>query len=215
MTGEGDLRGALRGARLTLVLVTLLLSVYVLEVVVWLSFGWEAVVFAFLATAEPSPGWVLAPFAHSLREPLHLLTSIVVVAVYGGLVEARLRAAAYLQLYVLAGYASTAVVVTSYALTPGSGTFGASGAAMALVGFLVVDTAMRLVAGEATTVGERVFATTGVAIVVLRMARDFGVVVPAAEGTAPLGHAAGVLVGVGYAVWRAARAARARPDPGL
>lgn len=187
--------------RVTLGVVALLLAVFALELAVWWRFGarsWEAL---FLAPREPTLGWLLAPFAH--RGLPHLVTTLVVIVVYGGLIEEFLSGETYLAFYVLASYASTGAQILAYASgAPGRGTLGASGAALALVALFVTVTLARLREADDPTTVEVVFAGTGLVVLGLVVANDFVAGVDLASGTAPLGHLGGTVVGAGYGLVR-------------
>jgi membrane associated rhomboid family serine protease len=194
--------------RVTLGVIALLCAVYAFELFVWWRFGevgWE---YIFLAHLRPSPGWVMAPFSH--RSISHLLTTLSVIVVYGGLAEERLAPPTYFAFYVLAGYASTVAQLLEYAGgLSGLGTLGASGAALGLVTFVSTTTAARYLheQGRVPTV-HKLFAVTGVVIAVLILTNDFVPGVVFRSGTAPLGHAGGMAAGVVYGV------VHARAQPG-
>jgi membrane associated rhomboid family serine protease len=188
--------------RVTLGVVALLVVVFGFELVVLETYGSRTWQYVFLASADPSPGWVLSSFAH--RSVEHLLTTAFVVLVYGSLLEARLRPAAYVLFYVAAGYASTAAQLGVYVGdAPGLGTLGASGAALGLVTLFSTTTAaghLRGV-GDLSTV-EVLFAGTGVVVVALLLTNDFLPGVQFASGTAPYGHLGGMLAGGSYGLAR-------------
>jgi membrane associated rhomboid family serine protease len=197
----------LAGKRVTLGVIVLLAAVFAFErAVLWL-YGPQTWGYLFLAGSDPSPGWLLAPFAH--RDLAHLGSTAGVVLVYGALVERRLAPAAYLGFYVGAGYASTAAQLGAYlGGGPGLGTLGASGAALGLVVFFsTVSGVERLLeAPDSVETGrsvETLFAVTGLVVVALVVANDFLPGVEFEPGTAPLGHLGGMLVGLVYGVVRA------------
>ena len=189
--------------RVTLGVIALLLGVFVFELVVWWLLGPMSWQYIFLAHSQPSPGWVMAPFSH--RSISHLVTTLSVIVVYGGLVEERLPPPTYFAFYVLAGYASTVAQLFEYLNgLPGLGTLGASGAALGLVTFFSTTTAARyLRAPHRVPVVHRLFAVTGAVIVVLIVTNDFVPGIVFRPGTAPLGHAGGMAAGVVYGVVRA------------
>lgn len=191
--------------RVTLGVIAFLFAVFAFERAVLWIYGPRTWGYIFLAGADPSPGWVVAPFAH--RDLVHLATTAGVVLVYGGLVEARLPEPGYFLFYVAAGYASTTAQLGAYVGGAGGlGTLGASGAALALVTLfstLVLAERARGVdrSGEAFSV-ETLFAVTGVVVVGLVLANDFLPVVALEPGTAPYGHLGGILTGLFYGVVR-------------
>ncbi|MFC7134373.1 MULTISPECIES: rhomboid family intramembrane serine protease [Salinibaculum] len=217
-TEDTPLRAGFRwlaSKRVTLGVVSLLLAVFGFELLVWLAYGVEGWQYFFLANLDPTPGWVMAPFAH--RNPSHLLTTLVVIVVYGGLVETVLPDHRFLAFYVFAGYASTLAQLAAYlGGAPGLGTLGASGAALGLVALYVVRMGGRAIWAPATvTVVDGVFTGSGLVIVATVLANDFVPGVVFASGTAPLGHVGGLLAGVagGVAVLLAER--KSSPDPSL
>jgi membrane associated rhomboid family serine protease len=193
----------------TLGAVALLSAVFALELLVSGVYGVRAWAYVFLAGAEPTPGWVLAPFAH--RGLFHLLSTASVLLVYGALVETVLGRTAYFGLCVAAAYLSTAAQVVGYvAGAPGIGTLGASGVALALVAFLAVRTLLGGRTVRPATDVDWVFAVSGVVVVGYILANDFVPGFAPLQGTAPYGHAAGIAVGIGYALWLVGRTQQER-----
>jgi len=188
--------------RVTLGVVSFLLVVFAFEVVVLWQFGPASWGYLFLAHLDPSPGWVLAPFAH--RNVSHLLSTLPVVLIYGGLVEARLPEQSVFAFYVLAGYASIGAQLGAYvAGAPGLGTLGASGAALGLVALYTVWTFKEAVWTPAeVTMIHGVFAGTGLFILATVLTNDFVPGIVLTTGTATLGHAGGVLTGACYGLVR-------------
>jgi membrane associated rhomboid family serine protease len=192
----------LAARRVTLGVVAVLLVVFLFQVFVLRTLGAASWQYLFLASGEPSPGWVMAPFSH--RDLGHLLTTAVVVLVYGALLEGRLPVADYVAFYVAAGYASTVAQLGGFAGgTAGLGTLGASGAALGLVTLFTTTTlADRVRTGVRPTDVEVLFAATGTVIVALLLTNDFVPGVEFAAGTAPYGHAGGMLAGITYGLVR-------------
>jgi len=189
--------------RVTLGVISLLVAVFLFELFVWQLFGAAGWRYVFLAYPEPSPGWVMAPFSH--QSISHLLTTVSVIVIYGGLVEDRLEPATYFAFYVLAGYASTVAQLFAYLDgLPGLGTLGASGAALGLVTLFVTTTVARY-RRDPTSVAEveQIFAVTGAVITGLVLTNDFVPGIVFTAGTAPLGHFGGMAAGVCYGLWRA------------
>jgi membrane associated rhomboid family serine protease len=133
------------------------------------------------------------------------VTTVSVIVVYGGLVEEQLPAPTYFAFYVLAGYASTIAQLFEYATgLHGLGTLGASGAALGMVTFFSTTTAGRyLDESHRVSIVHRLFAVTGAIIAVLIVTNDFVPGIVFRTGTAPLGHAGGMVAGVVYGVVRA------------
>jgi membrane associated rhomboid family serine protease len=188
--------------RVTLGVFALLLAVFGLELFVWWLFGPATWQYLFLADAMPSPAWVLAQFAHRSIE--HLVTTSVVILVYGALLEGRLGTWTFLGFYLAAGYASTAAQLGEYVGgTPSLGTLGASGAALGLVALFTTTTIAAAVGGGSyQTEADPVFAVSGVFIVGTLLVNDFVSGIQIAAGTAPFGHVGGMLTGVFYGLVR-------------
>ena len=199
--------------RVTRGVIALLCAVFVFELLVWWQFGAAGWRYIFLANLQPSPGWVMAPFSH--RSISHLVTTVSVITVYGGLVEERLPAATYFAFYVLAGYASTIAQLVEYANgLSGLGTLGASGAALGLVTFFATTTAVRyLEAPQRVPIVHRLFALTGLAIAALILTNDFVPGIVFRTGTAPLGHAGGMMAGLAYGLVHARAQERSGTRP--
>ena len=199
-TPARDGLGWLATKRVTLGVVSLLCAVFVFELVVWYQYGVAGWQYIFLAHARPSPGWVMAPFSH--RSISHLVTTVSVILVYGGLVEERLPPATYFAFYVLAGYASTIAQLVEYLNgLAGLGTLGASGAALGLVTFYATTTAADYMTDpHSVSTVERLFAVTGTVISLLIVTNDFVPGIVFTTGTAPLGHAGGMAAGLVYGV---------------
>jgi membrane associated rhomboid family serine protease len=199
--------------RVTLGVVALLLAVFVFELVVLTAYGVVGWRYLFLAGSDPTPGWVMAPFAH--RTVTHLLTTLVVIGLYGALVESWLPDSTVFAFYVLAGYASTLAQLLAYASgTPGLGTLGASGAALGLVALYVVRTLGRAMWAPTTvTTVDGLFTGSGALTVGMVLANDFVPGIVFTSGTAPLGHVGGILAGVAYGlvVVRAEQQSTSRP----
>ena len=190
----------------TVVLVELLVLVYVVEWYVATRFGREAYEWLFVASVEPTPGWLLAPFAHQVGDPTHLVSSVIVLLVFGQYVQRRFPGWRYAGFCLLAGYLSVAAQVSTYLVGEVRGTLGASGIALAMVTFVVVDVGRRHLASKGgVDRWEAGFATVGGVLLVQRFERDVGMVTPAVDGGAFVGHLAGATVGALCALWLAGR----------
>jgi membrane associated rhomboid family serine protease len=195
----------LAGKRVTLGAVALVVAVFALQSLVSTAYGLEGWAYIFVADDTLSPGWVLAPFSH--RSLGHLLSTLTVLVVYGALAEATLAEPRYFLFGLGAAYVSVAAQVASYAAgAPGLGTLGASGVALGAVAYVTVRTLLgggRL--ARATEV-DWVFALSGAFIVGYHLANDFLPGFTPLSGTAPYGHAAGIMVGMAVALWELGRA---------
>lgn len=186
----------------TVFLCVLFCLVFAAEWLVWQRLGYAAFVETFVATRDPSPGWVLAPLAHLPTDPRHMLSSIVQLLVFGGIVERRLGRRAFFGLAVVSGLATTAAQVGSYVVvgvtTRSGGTLGASGVVLAMAALVVVDSVRhRLGVGEWHGDVTWVWALLGGFIVAQAV---FGLWA-LAMGTARVGvvgHVTGVVIGLGY-----------------
>lgn len=190
----------------TALFVELLVLVYVLEWYVAAAVGGGAYERLFVATVEPTPGWVLAPFAHDVADPLHVLSSAVVILLFGPLVERTLPGRRYVGFCLAAAYLSLGVQVATYAVGESRGTLGASGVAMAMVAFVAVDVGRRsLDSASPVERWEAGFAVVGCVLLVRRLERDFGLLAPAVGESAIVGHLAGVGFGALCGLWLLAR----------
>ena len=204
----------LRTVPTTLSLCALLCLVFAVEWYVWQRLGYAAFVDLFVATREPSVGWMLAPLAHLPTDVWHLGSSVVQLLLFGGLVERRLGRRRFLAIGGVSGLATTGAQVASYVLLDvsgrGVGTLGASGIVLATTAFVVVDSLRyRLVAGEWHGEVTWVWVLLGGFVV----GRAIFGIVPLAMGTAQVGvvgHVTGVVLGVGTGLVRPADPV---PDP--
>ena len=195
----------LAGKRVTLGAVALVVAVFALQTLVSVAYGLEGWAYIFVADAALSPGWVLAPFSH--RSVGHLLSTLVVLVVYGALAETTLAETRYFLFCLGAAYVSTAAQVASYAAgEPGLGTLGASGVALGTVAYVTMRTFLGGAAIESATEVDWVFALSGAFIVGYHLANDFLPGFTPLSGTAPYGHAAGIMVGMAVALWELGRA---------
>jgi membrane associated rhomboid family serine protease len=194
----------LAGKRVTLGAVALVVAVFALQSLVSAAYGLEGWTYVFVADDTPSPGWVFAPFSH--RSLGHLLSTLAVLVVYGALAETTLAETRYFLFCLGAAYVSTASQVASYAAgEPGLGTLGASGVALGAVAYVTMRTLLGGGLLERATEVDRVFAISGAFIVGYHLANDFLPGFTPLAGTAPYGHAAGVMVGMAVALWELGR----------
>jgi membrane associated rhomboid family serine protease len=197
-----DLRGRagrLRAARpATTTLVAVLVAAFVVESVVWWRFGFPAVEFWFAASADPSPGWLLAPLGH--QSVGHLLGNLLVLVLFGSFAEEALAEAEAYFLFAVAGLAGNAAQVSSYVVAGvESGAVGASAAVLGLVAFHAVRSLRALWARRRQPFASRYWGLAGVVVVALLLANDL-LSVSLWAGTAEYAHLAGVLVGTGGAL---------------
>jgi len=133
----------LRSVPATVSLCVLFVLVFAAEWYVWRRFGYATFVTLFIATPDPSPGWLLAPLAHLPTDPRHLLSSVVQLLLFGGVAERRLGRRRFLALAAVSGLATTGAQVTWYVALGASGrvagTLGASGVVLAMTALVVVD----------------------------------------------------------------------------
>jgi len=194
----------LAGKRVTLGAVALVVAVFAVQTFVSVAYGLGGWAYIFVAGPDPSPGWVLAPFSH--RGLPHLLSTLAVLVVYGALAETALSETRYFLFCLGAAYVSTAAQVASYAAgAPGLGTLGASGVALGAVAYVTMRTLLGGGLLEPATEVDWVFALSGAFIVGYHLANDFLPGFTPLSGTAPYGHAAGVMVGMAVALWELGR----------
>jgi membrane associated rhomboid family serine protease len=174
----------------TSTLSAVLVAAFAVESVVWWLFGYPAIDFWFSASASPSPGWLLAPLAHSSLA--HLGGNLLFLLVYGSLAEADLSVPTWYWLFAVSALAGTAAQVWSYLLTGvEGGAVGASAGVVALVSFVGVRTAL---AGpdERSTAAYLLGVAGGVGMLAL-IANDF--LLTSGSGSAEFAHLLGVAVG--------------------
>lgn len=190
----------LRTVPATLGLCLVLGWVYVLELATLVVADRTTAAWWFLATPSPSPGWVLAPLAHTPADPVHLLANVALLVVFGGMTERRLGARATVAVLVVAGLGGTAGQVLSYALAGETGrTLGASGMALAATAFATAEVVRdRLATGRWAGEVGWLWALLGVAILGRRLVLDLVVGVP---GVGRVGHLWGVLFGLALALF--------------
>jgi membrane associated rhomboid family serine protease len=96
----------------------------------------DTLIWLFLAQADPSPGWILAPLLH--EGTTHFLANIGQLLYFGIVPEQNLRPREYVGFLVVTGVLSTLAVVAQYNFQGiEGGLAGASGATMAVMGFAV------------------------------------------------------------------------------
>lgn len=185
--------------------------VYLAQVATVVRVGSGAHVFWFLATAAPSPGWLLAPFAHA--SPGHAATNAVLTGLFGGLVVSLAGRRTFLGLFAVASYLAVAGSVLLAALGALSGGIaGASAAGFAFVGYVAVRSRGVLSSGSAGHPAgggthRRRVAAAGVglglvAVVGVQVAADLSALGGLEGVAAAYGHLVGAAVGVA-AAWRA------------
>jgi membrane associated rhomboid family serine protease len=198
----------------TLAFCLVLVAVYLLELYVWESVGTAAFVALFVARQEPSVGWLLAPLSHSPFSVWHLVGSTVQVLAFGGLAEYRLPRRDYVAFLVAAGVASTGAQVAVYAAAGpsarGLGVLGASGIALGLAAFVVVDSLRYRDAADRWH-GDATVVIALLAVVVLGTALLEAAL--GAPGIAVTGHLAGIGLGTTYGLARSREAVLAGGGP--
>ncbi|MFC7139565.1 rhomboid family intramembrane serine protease [Halosimplex aquaticum] len=183
--------------------------VFAAEWYVWTRVGRAAFVEFFVATRDPSVGWLLAPLAHLPTDLRHLTSSVVQLLLFGGIVERRLGRRQFLGLAVVSGVATTAAQVASYVIVGVGarpvGTLGASGIVLAMTALAVVDSLRyRLATGEWHGDATWVWVLLGGFVVGQAV---FGLVT-LAFGSAQVGvvgHLTGVFIGFGFGLVRPSR----------
>ncbi|WP_152041895.1 rhomboid family intramembrane serine protease [Salinigranum salinum] len=174
----------------TATLAAVLVAAFVVESLLWWLFGFATVEFWFAATADPSPGWLLAPLGHT--SVTHLVGNLLFLGVYGSLAESDLSVPTWYWLFAVSAFAGTAAQVWSYLLTGvEGGALGASAGVVAFVSFVGVRTVREgpgARSGRAYTLG----VAGGVGMIALLLT-DF--VLTTGAGSAEFAHLLGVAVG--------------------
>jgi membrane associated rhomboid family serine protease len=200
MNGQGvaaTVGGWRRAHPATTTLVAVLVAAFAVESLVWWLFGFPAVEFWFAASAEPSPGWVLAPLGH--QSVTHLLGNLLVLVLFGSYAEEVLTEAETYFLFVVAALAGTAAQVSSYVVAGvQSGAVGASAAVLGLVSFHAVRS-LRALGAEGQSFTSRYWGVAGGLVVLVLLANDL-LSFSLWTGTAEYAHLAGVMVGAGGAL---------------
>lgn len=182
----------------TTTLVAVLLVAYAVESLVWWQFGFQAIEFWFAATAEPSPGWLLAPLGH--QSAGHLLGNLLVLVLFGSFAEEVLREGETYLLFLVAGLGGNAAQVSSYVVAGAdSGAVGASAAVLGLVSFHAVRSLRSVLSRERQPFASRYWGLAGAGVVVVLLANDL-FTFSLWAGTAEYAHLAGVTVGAGGAL---------------
>jgi len=201
----------------TISLCLLLCLVFAVEWYVWQRLGYAAFVELFVATREPSVGWLLAPVSHLPTDLRHLGSSVAQLLLFGGLVERRLGRRQFLAVVVVSGFATTGAQVASYVLlnVPGRGvgTLGASGIVLAMTAFVVVDSLRyRLSVGEWHGEATWVWVLLGGFIVGQAVFGVWSLVLGTAS-VGVVGHVTGVVIGVGIGLVRPSESVRGASEP--
>ncbi|WP_136590254.1 rhomboid family intramembrane serine protease [Salinigranum halophilum] len=174
----------------TTTLVGVLTTTFVVQSLVWWLFGFPTMAFWFAASADPSPGWLLAPLGH--QSVGHLFGNLLFLVVFGSLAEADLSAPTWYWLFASSALAGTAAQVWSYLLMGvEGGAVGASAGVVALVAFVAVRTVRDGPAARSAGV-YAVGLAGGIGMVSL-LFTDF--VLTAGAGSAEYAHLIGVAVG--------------------
>jgi membrane associated rhomboid family serine protease len=198
LRGRGRLTRWRRAHPATTTLVAVLVTVFAVQSVVWWLFGFRAMAFWFAASAEPSPGWLLAPFGH--QSVGHLLGNLLVLVLFGSYAEEVLTEAETYFLFLVAGLAGNAAQVSSYVVASvGSGAVGASAAVLGVVTFHAVRSMRATLARSEQSFTSRYWGLAGAVIVCLLLANDL-FTFSLWAGTAEYAHLAGVIVGAGGAL---------------
>lgn len=181
----------------TTVLVAVLVTSFAVQSVVWWQFGFSVMAFWFAASADPSPGWILAPLGH--QSIGHLLGNLLVLVLFGSFAEEVLGEAETYFTFAVAGLAGNAAQVSSYVVAGvESGAVGASAAVLGLVAFHAVRSLRGLRSGRQPFTS-RYWGVAGALVIVAMLASDL-LTFSLWTGTAEYAHLAGVMVGTGGAL---------------
>ncbi|WP_058366375.1 rhomboid family intramembrane serine protease [Haloparvum sedimenti] len=177
--------------------------VYLAQLTTVVRLGGESHVFWFLATADPSPGWLLAPFAHA--SPGHAATNAALTVLFGGLVVSLAGRRTFLGLFAVASSLAIGGSVVLYNLGPlAGGAAGASAAGFAFVGYVAVRSRDLLSPDAASGTDRHRIAAAGagvvlVAVVGAQVAADLSAVRGLEGVAAAYGHLVGAAAGVAAA----------------
>lgn len=160
-----------------------------------------------LATADPSPGWILAAFSHAGLA--HLLTNTGLLIMFGATIERQLSSRQYLVFLLATGVFTTLAQVLEYNLNNVTGAIvGASGASFAVTAFTLVTlyrtNPSAYTLEQTSTINYRPGKfLAALVLIVGQLINDWTPylsIVPKASG---VGHLTGILLGALTAIWTA------------
>jgi membrane associated rhomboid family serine protease len=176
--------------RPTLQTLAVILAVFTLQQVVGLVAVAEYYLFVMDPTAATRP-WVLVTSVYAHNGLAHLLANVVVLALVGPLVARRTTTPRYHVFFAGAGaIAGLAEVVLGGLVGPPHAVLGASGAILALVGYLLSGNVVSLRLLDRLQLSGRVQLVVLAAVVVVVTLATSG------PGTAVIGHATGLTCGL-------------------
>lgn len=155
-----------------------------------------------IATANPSPGWLLASLSHASL--VHFLGNLGQLLMFGAIVERRLTTRQYLGLLAISGTAATLVQVVKYNLTGiEGGMIGASGATFAVVSFAVVSLLTHsddnpLLVDSLADIRPGLF-LAGIVMLGGQLINDFTPYLSLSAKASGVAHLTGIILGAGYA----------------
>jgi membrane associated rhomboid family serine protease len=168
----------------------------------------ETITWLFVAQADPSPAWVLAPLLH--QGIFHLTANIGQLLYFGIIPERKLRTREYIGFLAITGILSIMVEVVRYNISGVEGGMaGASGATMAVMGFAVASIGLHCLGyienpGISDRENLRIsLFLFGLFWIIVQLFSDFypgWTLSPSASGVA---HLLGIILGAGYAVSKA------------
>ncbi len=179
----------LRG-RPTLQTLAVILAVFAFQQVVGVLAVAEYFLFVMDPTVTARP-WVLATSVYAHSGVTHLLANVIVLALVGPLVARRTTAVRYHAFFLTTGaFAGLAEVSLGGLVGPPHAVLGASGAILALVGYLLSGNAV------STRLLDRLQVSPRIQLVVLAVVVVAVTLATSSPGTAVIGHAAGLTVGL-------------------
>ncbi|MFO7925421.1 rhomboid family intramembrane serine protease [Natronomonas sp.] len=168
----------------------------------------ETIAWLFVAQADPSPAWVLAPLLH--QGIVHLTANIGQLLYFGIIPERKLQTREYIVFLAITGILSIMIEVVRYNIREiEGGMAGASGATMAVMGFAVASIGLYYLGyTENPGISDRgnlriSLFLFGLYWIIVQLFSDFypgWTLSPSASGVA---HLLGIILGAGYAVLKA------------
>jgi membrane associated rhomboid family serine protease len=154
--------------------------------------------YLFFATANPSPGWILAMFSHA--GIVHLLGNIGLLLLFGIIVERRIETRQYLTFLFTTGLITTLFQVLEYNINGiTGGMVGASGATFSVVTFALVA----LLRSPTDTHRDLIIAA--IIILIGQLLNDFTSYLSVSQKASGVVHLSGMIIGATFALYHTRR----------